>query len=118
VTDPTSLPVNALDLAQHIAAAHAHASLGRTNDHEVVLAVNFQPYPWHEHPDSDELFMVLEGTLVVEHEDGTSVVLSAMDTWVVPAGTVHRTTPRGRCVNIVVERADTVTRFIDGGADG
>jgi quercetin dioxygenase-like cupin family protein len=102
-----------MDLAQDITSAHAHVSLGRTNDHEVVLAVNSQPYPWHEHPNSDEFFMVLEGTLTVEHEDGTSVILSAADTWIVPAGTVHRTTPSGRCVNIVVERADIVTRFVD-----
>jgi mannose-6-phosphate isomerase-like protein (cupin superfamily) len=82
------------------------------NDDRMVLAVNTEPYPWHEHPDSDELFLVLEGTLRLDVAGGRSVDLGPFDTCVIRAGEVHRTTPVGRCVNLVFKRADGGTRFI------
>ena len=110
--EPTPV-VNVLALARPIRSAHQHVEVGACNDHRAVLAVNTEPFPWHHHPNSDELFLVLEGTLRLELEGGHRVDLRPSDTWVVPAGLVHRTTPLGRCVNLVFERADAETRFVE-----
>src|SRR5262245_30307531 len=55
------------------------------------LAVFDDVYDWHYHPTSDELFMVLEGCLVIDLEDGRELRLGPMEVVTVPAGTVHRT---------------------------
>lgn len=105
--------VNLAELARAIVAEHEHADVADVNDHRLILAVNEVPFPWHRHPDTDELFVVLEGELRIELEDGTHVDLGPLDAWVVPAGTTHRTLPRGRCVNVVFERAGAETRWAE-----
>lgn len=107
-------PPNLRELAARVRSASEHLAAGDVNDHRMILAVNEVPYPWHSHPGSDELFLVLEGNLRLELADGSAVDLGPMDTWVVAAGTVHRTIPQGRCVNVVFETAGAETRFVDG----
>lgn len=104
---------NLHEIAAAIRSSHAHVDVRDVNDHRLVLAVNEDPYPWHEHPDSDELFIVLEGVLRLETAGGQRTDLGASDALLVPAGTPHRTTPLPRCVNVVVKRADAGTRFLD-----
>ncbi len=106
-------PLNLTALGGSVRSVHEHVPVADVNDHRVILAVNERPFPWHCHPDSDELFLVVEGRLRLELEGGEAVLLGTNDTWLVPAGTVHRTTPLGRCVNLVFERARTETRFVE-----
>lgn len=106
-------PLDLMELSRRIHSRHEHVPVGAVNDHGMTLAVNEAPYPWHEHPDSDELFLVLEGRLRLECANGVTVELGPFDTYMVPTGMVHRTTPLGRCVNLVFETADAHTRFLD-----
>jgi len=108
--DP-SRPLDLHALAEGITEEHRHLDVAHVNDHRVTLAVNEAPFPWHVHPESDELFLVLEGKLTLELADGTSVVLGPGQVCTVPAGTMHRTTPLGRCVNLIFERSATSTKF-------
>lgn len=111
----TRLPANLRALADGIRSSHQHVPVADVNDHRVILAVNEVPYGWHVHEASDELFLVIEGILRIEFERHAIVELGPMDTYVVPAGTVHRTVPCGRCVNLVIEIAGTKSRFVDRG---
>lgn len=107
------------DLAQLAAAVrkeHEHVVVGTVNDHIVKIAVNEVPYGWHRHPNSDEFFLVMEGALTVEFEDGSRTTLNPDDGLILPAGVVHRTIPQGRTVNLLVERRETETEFVEGGA--
>ncbi len=106
-------PKNLRELARPIRSLHEHVPVHDINDHRLILAVNEERYPWHEHPDSDELFLVVDGSLRLEFADGAFVDLGPWDTWVVPAGTPHRTTPQDRCVNLVFEIAGAKTRFLE-----
>lgn len=64
-------------------------------------------------PNSDETFIVLEGTLAIEFFDGF-VELQAGHLMVVERGTIHRARPvGGRSVNLTVERKDTITVKVD-----
>jgi len=77
------------------------------------LAVFEGLYRWHRHPDSDELFLVVEGALEIEFRDRAPVRLAPWQCLVVPAGTVHRTRALGRTVNLTFERQGAATEFED-----
>jgi mannose-6-phosphate isomerase-like protein (cupin superfamily) len=77
------------------------------------LAVFEGEYRWHQHPDSDELFLVMAGTLQIDLKDGESLELAEWQSVVIPAGTVHRTRAIGRTVNITLEKNGAKTVFVD-----
>lgn len=64
------------------------------NGHDVMVAKLRGEYHWHVHPDSDDFFLVLQGQLEIDLEDGTMVSLDAGQLYVVPEGVRHR--PRAR----------------------
>ena len=67
--------------------------VARYNDHEVRLVKVEGEFIWHQHDDTDELFLVLDGTLDIELRDRT-VTLQAGELFVVPRGTEHRPAAR------------------------
>ncbi|KND59098.1 hypothetical protein BVER_05032 [Candidatus Burkholderia verschuerenii] len=90
--------------------------LTSVNDHDVHISVMDAPFRWHVHPASDETFVVIEGTLVIEFDDET-VELHAGQMLTVPAGKRHCTRPGGaRSVNLTVEKKDCETVFCDAHA--
>jgi mannose-6-phosphate isomerase-like protein (cupin superfamily) len=87
------------------------------NDHCLRLAVFEGPYRWHRHPDTDELFLVVEGELEIELAGRTPVRLRPGQAFVVAADTVHRTRGNGRTVNLTCERQAARTVFVEGPAE-
>jgi mannose-6-phosphate isomerase-like protein (cupin superfamily) len=77
------------------------------------LAVFEGEYRWHHHPDSDELFLVVAGTLQIDLAGGNRMELSEWQSVVIPAGAVHRTRAIGRTVNITCEKKGAQTVFVD-----
>ena len=77
------------------------------------LAVFEGEYRWHHHPDSDELFLVVAGTLQIDLAEGDRVELCAWQSVVVPAGAVHRTRAIGRTVNLTFEKKSAQTVFVE-----
>ena len=63
--------------------------VARYNDNEVRLVKVEGEFIWHQHEDSDELFLVLDGRLEIELRDRT-IVLNPGEMFVVPRGTEHR----------------------------
>jgi mannose-6-phosphate isomerase-like protein (cupin superfamily) len=59
------------------------------NDYQVKIARVEGDFIWHDHPDTDEAFFVLEGTLRIDLPDG-SVELAAGELFVVPRGVQHK----------------------------
>lgn len=87
--------------------------LFNVNDQCMRLAVFDEAYRWHCHPDSDELFLVVDGQLHIDFEDGHSVKLTEWQSLVVSMGTVHRTRAAGRTVNVTFEKQSACTVFVD-----
>jgi len=79
----------------------------------VRLAVFEGEYRWHRHPDSDELFLVVAGTLQIDLEDGRCLELGEWQSVVIPAGALHRTRAIGRTVNLTCEKIRARTVFVD-----
>ena len=63
--------------------------VARYNDHEVRLVRVEGEFIWHQHDETDELFLILDGTLDMEFRDRTEV-LGPGEMIVVPRGTEHR----------------------------
>ncbi|MBO0794039.1 MAG: cupin domain-containing protein [Ktedonobacteraceae bacterium] len=69
-------------------------------------------YPWHRHPDADELFLVLEGELIIEFQDHEAVTLQPSEILTIPAGVIHRTRALHRTVNLCFEHTQATTEFL------
>jgi mannose-6-phosphate isomerase-like protein (cupin superfamily) len=101
--------VDLAEVAASVQDAYSNFVLSEVNDHVVRISVMTEPFYWHSHPDSDEVFHALEGGLLIEFED-RQVELRPGQMLRVPAGAVHRTSPIGpRSVNLTIERADAAT---------
>jgi mannose-6-phosphate isomerase-like protein (cupin superfamily) len=71
-------------------------------------------FVWHQHPDTDEVFLVIEGFLEIQLRDG-QVTLKAGEMFVVPKGVEHRPVAAGECQVLLVEPAGTVNTGDAGG---
>jgi mannose-6-phosphate isomerase-like protein (cupin superfamily) len=87
--------------------------LSNVNGECLRLAVFEGEYRWHQHPDSDELSMVVAGKLQIDLAGADTVELTEWQYMVVPAGTVHRTRAIGRTVNVTFEKQHTGTVFTE-----
>ena len=109
-------PLQVVDIASEASAvsdSYRNVVMNRVNGSCLRLAVFNDVFRWHHHPTSDELFLVVEGTLVIDLEDGTELRLGPWQAVTVPAGTIHRTRAIGRTVNLCFEELAAVTVFVD-----
>ena len=60
------------------------------NGHDVMVAKLSGDYHWHVHDATDDFFLVLQGRLDIDLEDGGTVSLAAGQLYIVPAGVRHR----------------------------
>lgn len=109
-------PLTVVDIGTEAAAVteeYRNQVLSRVNASCLRLAVLSGDYPWHRHPHSDELFLVVEGRLEIDLADGRTLRLERWQSVVVPAGTIHRTRGIGRTVNLCFEELAADTEFVD-----
>ena len=81
--------------------------VARYNDNEVRLDKAEGDFQWHSHTDSDELFLIVKGTLTMEFRDRIET-LEQGQMIVIPRGTEHR--PRalnGEVEMIIIDPKDT-----------
>ena len=63
--------------------------IAEMNDYQFKVVKLEGDFVWHDHPDTDETFIVIEGTLRIDFRDG-EVTLNAGEMYVVPKGVVHK----------------------------
>ena len=100
--------------AAAVSEAYRNLVVYRVNQSCLRLAVFNEVFRWHFHPASDELFIVVEGVLVIDLADGRELRLAPWQAVTIPAGTRHRTRALGRTVNLCVEELAAETVFVDG----
>ncbi len=104
--------INLKELSQQVTERHQNFVVNEVNESCLRLAVFTGEYPWHRHPDADELFLVLEGELIIDLKDRESVTLHPNDIFTIPAGVIHRTRSLQRTVNLCFEHTKATTEFI------
>ena len=82
------------------------------NNHCVRVAVMQGEFPWHQHPHSDECFLVLDGELEIDLADRRTFCLKPGQAFSVPAGVVHRTRSHARAVNLCFEDRNAYTEAV------
>ncbi|HEX5209017.1 MAG TPA: cupin domain-containing protein [Steroidobacteraceae bacterium] len=110
---PSLQVIDLPDEARSVTEEYRNQVLNRVNDSCLRLAVFQGKYRWHVHPTSDELFVVLEGAIIIEMQNGESIRIGPLQAATVPAGVVHRTIGVGRTVNLCFEKARAETVFLD-----
>jgi mannose-6-phosphate isomerase-like protein (cupin superfamily) len=72
------------------------------NDYQFKLVKVEGEFVWHDHPDTDEVFIVLEGILNIEFRDGI-VTLNSGEMFVIPKGVEHKPVANSECKIMLVE---------------
>ena len=84
------------------------------NDYQFKLAKVKGEFVWHQHDETDEVFVVLEGTLDIEFRDG-KVTLHSGEMFVVPRAVEHRPVAKDECKIMLVEPRGVVNTGEAGG---
>ena len=117
MSEPVQYPaLHVVDLEAEgakVTDSYRNMVINRVNNSCLRLAVFDGDYRWHYHPKSDELFIVVEGCLAIDLEDGSELLLSPWQSVTIPAMTVHRTRAIGRTVNLCFEELAAETIFIE-----
>ena len=86
----------------------------RMNDYHFKLVKLVGDFVWHNHEDTDEVFIVIEGEMSIAFRDG-SVDLKAGEMIVVPKGVDHKPSAEKECRAMLVEPAGTRNTGAVGG---
>jgi mannose-6-phosphate isomerase-like protein (cupin superfamily) len=99
-----------IDIPAEIAANEPwfNQTLTTVNDSVVRLGIIEGDFHWHKHDEEDEFFLVLEGQLLIDLEEGETVTLDAHQAYTVPKGVIHRTRAPQRTAILMVEPAGVV----------
>jgi mannose-6-phosphate isomerase-like protein (cupin superfamily) len=92
-------PVNLFEALASFDDVYSPRIVSRMNDYDVRIAKTLGDHVWHVHDDTDEFFLVLDGSfdIALRNNAGavTMVELRRGDTFVVPRGTYHRPSSPG-----------------------
>lgn len=76
--------------------------IAEMNDCQFKLVKLQGDFVWHDHKESDEVFIVLDGQVSIEFRDG-AVELTAGEMFVVPKGVEHKPFAERECHLLLVE---------------
>jgi len=88
--------------------------IGEMNDYQFKLARLEGDFVWHQHNDTDEVFIVIEGELRIDFRDG-SVIVSAGEMFVVPKGVEHKPFAAAEVKLMLVEPRGVINTGDSGG---
>ena len=111
------MPIEAINFAEKFARFNEQWSphiIAQLNDYHFKLARIQGEFIWHSHPETDEVFIVLNGEMQILFRD-QSAVLRASEMCVVPAGVEHKPVAAQECQILLVEPAGTLNTGDAGG---
>jgi mannose-6-phosphate isomerase-like protein (cupin superfamily) len=106
-----------VDIAEKFSLFSEHWSpkvVATLNDYEIKLARIKGEFVWHTHDDTDELFLIVEGTLTIQLRDG-DVTLRPGQLFVVPRGVEHCPIADDEVLAMLIEPAGVVNTGSAGG---
>lgn len=88
--------------------------VAQLNDYHIKIARIEGEFVWHSHPETDELFFVVEGVMTIHLREG-ELSLQAGELCVIPRGMEHKPEADKECCIVMVEPAGTVNTGDTGG---
>ena len=107
-------PINIKDKLSKFSDHWSPKIIAQMNDYHFKLVKFKGDFVWHQHDDTDETFIVLEGKMRIDFRDG-SVELKAGEMFVVPKSVEHKPFAEDECQILLVEPAGVVNTGDAGG---
>lgn len=100
-------PVDLAAVLSTITAPWSPLTVATLNDYDLRVVRTLGEFTRHSHPDTDEVFVVLAGSLTIRLDDG-DVTLGAGQLHVVPRGVHHQPFSADGAEVLLIEPRDTV----------
>ena len=88
--------------------------IAEMNDYQFKIAKIKGEFVWHNHKDTDETFIVIEGQMSIKLREG-EVKLSEGEMFIVPKGVDHKPCAEKECKILVIEPRGVVNTGDAGG---
>ena len=111
------MPYAAIDLKQKFSLFTEHWQpkvIAEMNDYQFKLSKVQGEFIWHNHPETDETFLVVEGHLRIDFRDG-SVNLGPGEMFVVPKGVEHKPFAEHEVKLMIIEPRGVLNTGHEGG---
>jgi len=103
IYQPVNIPEKLMKFSKH----WSPRIIAQMNDYHFKIVKVQGEFVWHDHPETDEVFIVLKGQLEIQFRDG-DVVLNEGEMFVVPQGLEHKPVAEHECHILLVEPVGTV----------
>ena len=106
-----------LNFAEKINRIDSHWSprvIAEMNEYQFKVVKLLGDFIWHDHVDTDETFIVLEGRLRIDFRDG-HVLLNAGEMYVVPKGVEHKPCADQEVKLLLIEPKGVLNTGSEGG---
>jgi mannose-6-phosphate isomerase-like protein (cupin superfamily) len=101
--------VKSINLAEKLSTFDEHwqpRTVAEFNGHDLMVVKLKGEFTWHTHEETDDFFLVLKGTLIIEMRAG-SVTLEPGELFVVPKGVEHRPVAKEEVHLLLIEPTGT-----------
>jgi mannose-6-phosphate isomerase-like protein (cupin superfamily) len=106
-----------VNLAQKLSEFSEHWApkiIAKMNDYHFKLVKLQGEFVWHDHKETDEAFIVLEGQMTIHFRD-EQIQLNKGEMFVIPKGVEHMTSSVSECHAMLVEKIGTINTGDTGG---
>ena len=100
-------PVDLSEVVATVPEPWAPLTVAVMNDYDVRVVRTHGEFTWHSHPDTDELFLVTAGRLIIRLEND-EVALGPGQLYVVPKGVRHQPYSETGADVVLIEPSSTV----------
>jgi mannose-6-phosphate isomerase-like protein (cupin superfamily) len=107
-------PINFRDKLERISDFWQPRVVAEMNDYQFKLVRIEGDFIWHDHAETDEAFIILDGTLRIDFRDG-SVTLGPGEMFVVPKGVEHKPYAEKEVRMMLIEPRGTLNTGDEGG---
>ncbi len=107
-------PINFENKFQRLPEQWSPRVIAEMNDYQFKVVRLQGEFIWHDHPDTDETFIVLEGCLKIDLPDG-HVELRPGEMFIVPKGTQHKPSAAVETKLLLIEPRGTPNTGSAGG---
>ncbi|WP_133078639.1 cupin domain-containing protein [Pseudomonas sp. RL_5y_Pfl2_69] len=111
---PATHAINLAQKASLIEQQWSPRVIAEMNEYQFKVVRIEGEFIWHSHPETDEAFLVIEGTLRIDLPHG-SVYVAPGELYVVPRGVEHRTAAEGEARLMMIEPRGVLNTGHEGG---
>ena len=99
-----------VNLAEKFALINEHWSpklVGELNNQAIKIVKFKGEFVWHHHENEDEMFFVIEGTMIIKLRD-KDIVLNKNEFFIIPKGVEHKPVAKNEVLAMLFEPIGTI----------